>query len=183
MDKKIIIINGSPRAHGNTETLVDAFLKGAQEAGNTVQKFNTRQMQIHHCNGCYGCKTGQGAPCVLADDMNSIYDAWKDADIVVFASPLYWMQFTSLFKTVIDRLFAIATFSTQKKDAILILSAATEADRIRNDFPMVQTYYEYLLSVLGFRDAGRIIAGGLHQRSDCSNTSYLQEAYDLGKSL
>lgn len=56
VNKKIVILNGSPREKGNTAALVNAFSKGAEEAGNTVRIFRLGKMEIHGCKGCFGGK-------------------------------------------------------------------------------------------------------------------------------
>ncbi|MBP1737201.1 MAG: reductase [Oscillospiraceae bacterium] len=169
MNKKILIINGSPRAHGNTETIVDSFIKGAEEAGSTAVKINIQQMDIHPCLGCYGCQMGKGSPCVQKDDMQKVYDAWKDAHTVVFASPIYWMHFTAQFKNVLDRLFASTALNAKTKDSVLVLTAASEAEEISQYGRMAESYYEYLLGVLGYQDRGRILAYGFRIRFKYSN--------------
>lgn len=180
MSKKILIINGSPRANGNTESIIDSFVSGAEEKGHSVTKFNIRQMNIRHCVGCYGCQTGKGHPCVQSDDMQQIYDKWADADVIVFASPIYWMHFTSLFATVRDRLFAATALNSKQKEAVLI---ATAASPVKDIYHMPAEYYEYMVEVLKYKDAGRIIAGGVQNVGDVQHTQYLEEAYKLGKTL
>ena len=70
VNKKIVILNGSPREKGNTAALVNAFSKGAEEAGNTVRIFRLGKMEIHGCKGCFGGKNEEEYPCV--------YDLRKD---------------------------------------------------------------------------------------------------------
>lgn len=90
MSKNILILNGSPRAHGNTAALIDAFVAGAQEAGHNVRRFDLQKMQIHPCLGCLGGGKAPDSPCTQKDDMDHIYPAYKEADILVFASPMYY---------------------------------------------------------------------------------------------
>ena len=72
MAKKIIVLNGSPRANGNTKELVKAFVKGAESAGNTVQVFDLQKMNIHGCLGCCMGGKDEASPCVQKDDMAEI---------------------------------------------------------------------------------------------------------------
>lgn len=69
MAKKIVVLNGSPRANGNTKELVKAFVKGAESAGNTVQVFDLQKMNIHGCLGCCMGGKDEASPCVQKDDM------------------------------------------------------------------------------------------------------------------
>lgn len=178
--KHIIVINASPRQNGNTEALVDSFIQGSEEAGNTVTKFNLRQLQISPCMGCMGCKTGHGNPCILHDGMDLIYESWSNADALVIASPVYWQHFTALFALFRDRLSAITSLDSTVKDAALILSAASPDDAI---FDMPQKYYDYMVNTLGLKDCGRVAASGVSAPGDVITTKFIQQAYDLGKSI
>ena len=90
MSKKIIILNGSPRIKGNTSALTSSFRKGAESAGHTVTEFFLDTMNINGCKGCCGGGKDPASPCVQKDDMDKIYPIYKEADIVVLASPLYY---------------------------------------------------------------------------------------------
>ena len=89
MSKTIIILNGSPRKTGNTTALTAEFKKGAEEAGNTVTEFFLDGMNINGCKGCFGGGKNPDSPCAQKDDMDKIYPVYKNADIVVLATPLY----------------------------------------------------------------------------------------------
>lgn len=90
MSKKIVILNGSPRPNGNTAALIQSFTDGATAAGHTVTRFNLQKMDIHPCLGCCGGGKDASSPCVQKDDMQQIYPAYRDADLVCLASPLYY---------------------------------------------------------------------------------------------
>ena len=81
MAKKIVILNGSPRPRGNTAALIEAFTKGAEQAGNGVVRFDVCKMNIHPCLGCCGGGKNPESPCVQKDDMDAIYPHYKDANI------------------------------------------------------------------------------------------------------
>lgn len=89
MGKKIIILNGSPRPKGNTAALIHSFTEGAKAAGHNVTRFDLQKMDIHPCLGCCSGGKDPESPCTQKDDMLKIYPAYKEADIVVLASPLY----------------------------------------------------------------------------------------------
>ena len=107
MAKNIVILNGSPRQKGNTSMLVEAFAEGARSAGYTVTEFFLSGMDIHGCKGCFGGHSGKECPCVQHDDMDMIYPAVKDSDVVVLASPLYYWTMSGQLRTALDRLFAL----------------------------------------------------------------------------
>lgn len=72
MAKNIIILNGSPRAKGNTSALTAAFTRGAEEAGNKVTEFHLSEMNINGCLGCWGGGKDPDHPCTQRDDMEKI---------------------------------------------------------------------------------------------------------------
>ena len=88
--KNIIILNGSPRPKGNTSTMTAAFKRGAEETGNKVTEFQLSRMKINGCIGCWKGGKDPDHPCIQRDDMEQIYPIYKEADIVVLASPLYY---------------------------------------------------------------------------------------------
>ena len=88
MNKKVLIISSSPRKGGNSETLAAAFAKGTREAGNQVETVYLREKQVGFCKGCLVClKLGH---CVIQDDAVEIAAKMHDADVLVFATPVYY---------------------------------------------------------------------------------------------
>ena len=184
MSKKVIVFNGSPRKNGNTSRLIDMFVKGAEESGNNVSRFNLHNMNIHGCLGC--CKGGadKNSPCVQKDDMEKIYPEYEKADVVVFASPMYYWSITGQLKCAIDRLFAVAEtnadYSNPKKDCCLLMAAEGDTE---DNFEPVKHYYEALLRHLGWNDKGIVYAGGNMAIGDIEGKKELEYAYALGKSI
>ena len=94
MGKNILIISASRREGSNSEALADAFAEGARSAGHDVRKISLRGKNIGFCNGCFAClKTGR---CVIADDAPEITAAMHDADVIAFATPIYYYGFTNM---------------------------------------------------------------------------------------
>ena len=88
MNKKVLIISSSPRKGGNSETLAAAFAKGAREAGNQVETVYLREKQVGFCKGCLACmKLGH---CVIQDDAVEIAAKMHDANVLVFATLVYY---------------------------------------------------------------------------------------------
>ncbi len=104
MSKKILILNGSPRSKGNTAMLCDTLSAGARSAGHQVTRFDLHKLDIHGCLGCVKGGKDPASPCVQKDDMGLIYPAYREADIVVLASPMYYWGFSGQLKTAFDRL-------------------------------------------------------------------------------
>lgn len=185
MSKKILILNGSPRPKGNTSMLCEAFIKGAEEQGHTVFKFNLNQMDIKGCLGCIqGYKQCKESPCVQKDDMQKIYPVYQEADIVVLASPMYYWNISGQLKTAFDRLFAVAelneNYQNPVKDCYLIMAA--EGNSKDNWEPVLQNYHA-LLKFLDWKNCGEILAGGVMNVGDIKGHFVLDTAYKAGKAI
>lgn len=103
---KILVLHGSARRGGDTDTLAERFLAGAGgEAAHDVQHFYAIDMNIAHCRACQRCASGEG--CVIHDDMDEVYPALREAEVVVLATPMFWGYMTSQLKTLFDRLEAV----------------------------------------------------------------------------
>lgn len=184
MSKKIVILNGSPRAKGNTAMLCAAFTEGALSAGHTVTRFDLQKMNIHGCLGCVKGGKDRDSPCTQKDDMDKIYPAYRDADIVILASPMYYWAFSSQLKAAFDRLFAVAEcnpgYANPKKDCALIMAA--EGDSAENWKPVLD-YYHSLLGFLEWKDLGQVLAGGVMDAGAVAGHPAVEQAYRFGASL
>ena len=182
MNKKIIVLNGSPRINGNTRTIINHFVKGAEESGNEVTVFDLGKMNINGCIGCWHGGKDHNSPCVQKDDMVQIYPKYKEADIVVLASPLYYWTISGQLKIAFDRLFAVAEcdehYRNPKKDAILLMAAEG------NGFDESKYWYERLMNHMRWNNLGEILIGGVTEPGDVEKKQdELKKAYDLGKSI
>ena len=179
-DKKmnILVITGSPRKNGNSNTLADNFIKGAQEVGHTVVRFDSAFKKVHPCIACNKC--GMNGQCVFKDDFEFVKENILDADAVVFATPMYYFGISAQIKAVIDRFYTINGQIHVHKKAALIL---TYADTTAKDAQPIISHYETLLNYLGWSDAGQIIASGVWTEGDVKHTQYHQKAYELGKNI
>lgn len=182
MSKKIVILNGSPRKGGNTAALCEAFTQGAEAAGHSVTVFDLQHMNIHACLGCMKGGKDSASPCVQKDDMDKVYPAYQDADIVVLASPMYYWSFSAQLKAAFDRLFAVAeldsAYRNPQKGCIMLMAA--EGDSPDNWKPVLD-YYHALLGHLGWTDCGTVLAGGVLNVGDIKGKASLDEARKLGQ--
>lgn len=107
---KIVAVNGSHRGRaGNTAVMIDAFLRGARQAGADTAAIHLAEKEIGHCRACKACWFATPGRCVLADDMAAIVAELQGADIWVWATPLYFDNVSSMFKTFIDRLMVLGS--------------------------------------------------------------------------
>ena len=156
--KKILILNGSPRRSGRTASLVRAFAEGAESAGNEVRELYLDGMDIHGCRACEACSKNGGF-CPQRDDMEQVNEAYLWADVVVFASPMYWGTFTGQLKTCIDRLYAVQNrigyFTPEAtRETALIMTARGSYYQQALDF------YHIFTQMLGWRDWGQVLGAG-----------------------
>lgn len=90
----ILILNGSPRPHGNTAAMVDAFVEGAKENGHNITVVPVCQKKIAGCLACEYCHTKGEGKCIQQDDMQAIYPVLEEAEMIVLASLVYYHSFT-----------------------------------------------------------------------------------------
>ena len=173
---KILVITGSPRKNGNSNALASEFIRGASEAGHSVQRFDAGNARVHPCTGCNSC--GMDGPCVFEDDFLKVREHVIDADMVVFATPMYYFGFSAQIKAVIDRFYAINGKIHVHKKAALLMTYADSAERKARP---INVHYEELLHYLGWEDSGRVIAPGVWTEGSVKGTEYPRMAYELGR--
>lgn len=169
MNKKVTVLNGAARKNGNTTKLVEAFADGAQSAGNQVKIFYLDGMEIHSCKGCLKAGRDSKSPCTQKDDMEKIYAEFESADVVVFASPLYFWTITGTLKTVADRLYAeleCLGYSRFSKKSVLLMTADG------GDYSQAVTWYRTYENNLQWENLGEVLGKGK-----------TKEAYRLGASI
>jgi len=102
---KVIAFNSSPRMDkGNTARILDPFLDGMKEAGANVELFYVKKMKIKPCQGELHCWLVTPGVCFQKDDMNELYPKVAQADIVVYATPVYVDGVSGLMKMLMDRM-------------------------------------------------------------------------------
>lgn len=115
---KIVVINGSPKGESsNTNVMVNAFLKGAQVAGAETINIFLSEKEIKHCKGCHVCWTKGPGQCVTNDDMSGILTQMAGANVIVFATPVYFGNLSGMLKVFMDRMTMIGSPHSQKDTA------------------------------------------------------------------
>ena len=179
MNKKVVILSSSPRKGGNSETLATAFAKGAQEVGNQVETVYLREKQYGFCKGCLACqKLGH---CVIKDDAVEIAAKMHDADVLVFATPVYYYSVSGQLKTMLDRANPLFDSDYAFTKAYLLATAAEDGE---------ETVEGTVKAVQGWVDcfercelAGTIFAGGVNGVGDIAGHPALEKAYQMGKEV
>ena len=179
MGKNVLIISSSPRKGSNSETLAEAFAKGVQDAGNHVETIRLREKQIGFCKGCFAClKLGH---CVNKDDAVEIAAKMHDADVLVFATPVYYYSVSGQLKTMLDRSNPLFD-SDYAFTKVYLLAAATENEP--------ETVEGAVKAVQGWVDcfercelAGTVFAGGVTDVGEIAGHPALEKAYQMGREL
>lgn len=171
---KILVLNGSPHANGNTSTLVKAFVRGAEESGNEVMELPIGRMRISGCLGCEYCHTRGNGQCARKDDMEKVYAALHDADMIVLASPIHYFTLAGQLQCAIQRTYAVGIPRRLKQSAMILTSGADGVYA-----PATQQYHMIFEDYMGLKDAGIITAHGYENKSE----EKIKEAYSLGLSI
>ncbi len=177
--KKVLILSGSPRKGGNSDLLCDEFLRGAKEAGNDVEKIRVAEKKIGYCTGCYYCQKSCGV-CAVKDDMAELLQKMIDADVIVFASPVYFYSVNAQLKTVIDRTVA-RWLEVKNKEFYYIVTCADEDRKAQER--TIECFRGYAECVEGAVEKGIIYGTGVYQKGEIKGTSAMKDAYETGLSI
>ena len=197
----ILILSGSPRKGGNTDLLVEAFVKGASPK-HQVEVVSVHDYKINPCIGCNSCfaredhaccqkddmqivyekisKAGEDHACCQKDDMQIVYDKMAKAEMLVIASPVYFYGLSAQLKAVIDRFHNPIrdTFHIHKM-ALLLVGAASLPEL----FDSILTQYELCLKFFKLQDMGRVLVRGAKDKGDVKSGDSLKQAFELGQRI
>lgn len=169
---KITVLNGSPRKK-NTTFMVDAFVKGAEEAGHKVEVIQVGKMKINGCLGCEYCHGKGEGQCIQEDDMAKVIPAYQDCDMIVFASPIYYFGMSAQIEAAIQRVYSIMKPPKATKAALLLSSMSPGV------YDGAIGQYKGMLAFMGIEDMGIFTA-----KDPENSTEELQKTiYDFAKGL
>lgn len=176
MSKKVVVLSTSLRSNSNSELLAKSFVEGSKESGNEVEYISLKNKDIRFCIGCLACqKLGH---CVIKDDVTDIMDSVLYADVVVWASPIYYYEMSGQMKTLIDRLNPMYSKDYRFREVYLLATAAEEGDEVIE---------KAITGLNGWIDCfektsikGTVLCGGVSSGGDISSNTKLKEAYNLG---
>ena len=101
MSKKVIALLGSPLLEGNTARLLDAAIRGAEDAGCEVEKIAVAHLDVAPCMEIFYCMENE--TCQIKDDMIEIYDTFREMDGLILATPVMTMGIPGKLKAFMDR--------------------------------------------------------------------------------
>ena len=170
---KILILNGSPTRDGNTVALVNAFKEGAESKGHEVTVVNVAHKKVNGCLSCNYCENQGNGTCAQKDDMQEIYPLVQEADMITFASPIYYFTMSAQLEAVIQRFYAIEHPAKAKYSALLLSSYSP------NVYTAAIAQYKEMIAYMGMEDKGIVTA----DNSTNKTPAKLAEAKELGASL
>ncbi len=177
MSKHVLVISTSPRKGGNSDTLADQFVRGVQEVGNQAEKVTLYDKTIGFCKGCLACQTTQR--CVIHDDAETIAQKMLTADVIAFATPIYYYGMCGQMKTMLDRANPLFPADYQFRDIYLLAAAAEEEEHtVDGAVTGLQGWIDCFEKA---RLAGIVFAGDVTTVGEIQNHPALKQAYELGK--
>ncbi len=173
---KVIAFNGSPRAGGNTETLLAEVLRGAASRGAQIEQMALNKLNISPCQACDACRKIKR--CRIQDDMQALYDKLFEADAIVLGTPIYYWGPSAQLKRFIDRWYAIDQEGLREKLAgkrFLLVCAFGDTD---------EDTAHRAIDWLEMRFTEPLLGAGLLDRDDAAkNDAIKQRAFAAGVSL
>ena len=175
--KKILITSTSPRKNSNSESLAAAFAKGAEEAGNKVELVSLRGKKISFCQGCFVCQ--EKLRCVIHDDADELCQKALTADVLVFATPIYYYEMSGQLKTLLDRFNPLFPADYAFRDVYFLASAAEDEPYVpQRAISGLEGWIECFEKA---RLAGTVFMGGVTEAGENPDHPKLDEAYLMGK--
>lgn len=177
---RVLGVAASPRANGNSSSLLDAALAGAQERGCQTDRIWLRKLDVSPCTACDGCR--RGPICIVHDDMDGIYAALHHADVVVVATPIYFYNMSGWLKAVVDRLYGLIGTDPRPRLApgkkLYVITCQEEADVA--DGRLVVRLLERSFAWVGVELAGFLVAVNVKAENDhLAHPEYLTAARAL----
>lgn len=174
--KKVIVISTSLRTGSNSDMLADQFMEGAIQAGHEVEKISLIGKDIQFCRGCLACqKLGK---CVIKDDVDDIMQKVLYADVIAWATPIYYFEMSGQMKVLIDRMNAMYALEYQFRDVYLLTTAAEEEPEVPRRAEAGLTGWTDCFPKS--RLAGTLFCGGVTTPRSIDGHPQLKGAYQMG---
>lgn len=178
-NKSVLIISGSPRKGGNTDLLCDAFARGAEETGGQVEKIFLADYRIDYFSEADEQRVGDRAS-EAEDDVPMLVDKMVRADVIVLASPVYYMNITGQLKTFIDRTFG--RYREMKDKEFFYLTACADPEESTADWA-INAFRGFVMCLPNPTERGMVKAIGMGRKGAVKGSQFEEEAYQLGKNI
>lgn len=178
-NKSVLIISGSPRKGGNTDLLCDAFARGAEEAGGQVEKIFLADYRIDYFSEADEQRVGNRAN-EAEDDIPMLVDKMVRADVIVLASPVYYMNITGQLKTFIDRTFG--RYREMNDKEFFYLTACADPEESTADWA-INAFRGFVMCLPNPTERGMVKAVGMGRKGAVKGSQFEEKAYNLGKNI
>ena len=179
MQKNILVISSTLRKAGNSDILADEFIRGAESKGHSVEKISLQAKQIGFCKGCLSCQKTQN--CIIKDDVAAILEIIKTADVIAFATPIYFYEICGQLKTLLDRTNPLFTTDYQFREIYLLATAAdTDSHAVDNAVKAVNGWVECFPKT---SLKGVVFGGGVTNVGEVRNTPAAEQAFKAGQNV
>ncbi len=184
---KVLILKGSPREIGNSALLAGQVAAGAEVTGAQVESYYLHGMDISPCDACEACRGSSDARCVVEDDMQLLYPIIRDADAIVYASPIYWFTITAQLKAFMDRCYALGgdtvkehALAGKRVGVVLTYGGDDPFDSgAINAIRMFQDTFNYIPAEI----VGMVYGSASGVGAVVENKDLMAQAYELGRKL
>ena len=177
---KILVITTSLRAKSNSDILAERLIAGAKDAGHSVEHISLKGKDIRFCIGCLACQKTQ--KCVLKDDAVEIAEKVKNADTLVFATPIYYYEMSGQMKTLLDRLNPLYPSDYKFRKVYMLATAAEDEEYVPEK--AVSGLQGWIDCFEKAELAGSLFCGGINDAGEANGRpAELEEAYEFGKQI
>lgn len=184
---RLLAINGSPRAGGNTDLLLAEAVRGGQSRGADTETIALNALSYAPCQECEGLAYDR--PCVILDDMQSVYEKIAGADAIVLGSPVFFGSVSAQVKMMVDR-FQCAWVAAQRRDRIFFSRAKSVgfiavASSAREDFfAASRAVVRNWAATIGGAYREELFCAGLEEKGSVrAHPEYLERAFEMGRKL
>jgi multimeric flavodoxin WrbA len=185
VEKKILIVLGSPRRKGNSAILAEQFFQGAKDKGVEADTVYLNGLEIKPCQGCNKCIAEGAVGCYIDDDMNKMFSKVKEADTIVIASPVYWFNITAQTKLFIDRLYSVAMRDKKMfrgKNLVIILTYGGDDVFDSGAINAIRSFQD-MCRYVGANVRGIIYGSASAAGEIRNNRELMEKAYSLGSRI
>ena len=177
---KVLVITTSLRAKSNSDRLAEELIRGAKDAGHEVEQISLKGKEIRFCIGCLSCQKTQ--KCVLKDDAVRIAEKVKEAETLVFVTPIYYYEMSGQMKTLLDRMNPLYPSDYKFRKVYMLSVAAEDEDDVSEK--AVSGLQGWVDCFEKAEFAGSLFCGGISDPNEATGRSVeLDEAYQFGKQL
>ena len=194
MSKKILVISTSLRKNSNTDILADEFIRGALSSGHQVEKISLRDMKINYCIGCDVCQKTHR--CVLQDDATEIVKKIHEAEVIVFAAPVYFGGVSGQMQTLLDRTYPLFPWKLNLEqthrflDVYLLTASSGESNEFTDKVILkIEDWIKHFSGVwVKCQKSAKLVSVirglGVHEPGEIrKHSDKMNGAYEMGKAI